>query len=500
MKTLLVFAVLAIPTFLPRSLSAKNYDDLTQRVRKNIEAWVKADTTNPPGNENKVAQLAAANLKQADIPFEIVEFAPGRSNLVARLKGDGSEKPLLLIAHIDVVGTDGQKWTSDPHTVVEKDGYLTGRGVADDLGMASVITDGQKWTSDPHTVVEKDGYLTGRGVADDLGMASVITEILISLKNEKVPLRRDIIVALTGDEESGGAGTRFLFEKRPELLEAAIALNEGGGGQLGEDGKMKFLSLTSAEKTYQDFKIVAKGAPGHSAVPLADNAIYRLAKALDRIGQYRRPARLLPVTRDYLRQRSQVEKPKLAAAMKSLSSAKGSRLPIAALSELEKIPSLDAALRTTCVATTVTGGTRVNVLPSEASANVNCRILPDETSELIRGDLIKVIGDAKIEVQPVSDFGPGGTSPITGEVPSAVNKIAAESYPGVPVIPTLIKGTTDSRYLRRHGIAAYGMGPFAMAELDMHRVHGTDERISLASIRNGVEFFDKLVMELAAKK
>ncbi len=440
------------------------YDRAVEDFRKLLSALVAADTTNPPGNEARATAIFAKRLEAEKIPYRTTEFAPGRRNLVARLEGDGSARPLLLLAHVDVVGTEGQPWTTAPHRVTEKDGFLVGRGVSDDLGMA---------------VME--------------------VETLILLKRSGVKLRRDVIVALTGDEESGGEGIRYQLAHDPKSIEAEIALNEGGGIRLDDDGRPSFVGLQAAEKIYQDFAIVAKGPTGHSSVPLAGNPIHRLSRALDRIGAHRFTDRLLPVTREHLAARAAVEPPDVAAAMRALASAPG-ELPGDALAVLEKNPIVAAFFHTTCVATLVRGGMRENALPNEARANVNCRILPDERIEEVRVKLVEVVGDPEVTIDPVGSFGGGLPSGISGPLPEALKKVAGEIWPGIPIIPTLSVGATDSRFLRERGIAAYGLSPIAMTESDARRAHGIDERIPLASLRPGIEFFHRLVLELAEKR
>ena len=442
--------------------AAPDFDRSIEDFRALLARLVEVDTTNPPGNEARAVAILSARLSAEGVPFRISEFAPGRQNLVARLAGDGSERPLLLLAHLDVVGADGQPWTSPPHQVTER-----------------------------------GGFLAARGVSDDLGMALMELETVLLLRRSGVTLHRDVILALTGDEESGGAGVRWLLEHEPQSLQAEFALNEGGGLRLDEHGQLSFVGLQAAEKTYQDFELVAKGSTGHSSVPLADNAIYRLSRALDHLGRYRFPVRVLDVTRAYFRARADVEEEPLRAALRAAAAAKGA-VPPAALATLEANPMLAASLRTTCVATTVNGGTRANALPSEARANVNCRILPDESIEAVQRELTRVVADPAVTIEPINTFGSGPPSSLAGPLPAAVRKTAAAMWPGKPIVPLLSLGATDSRFVRAQGIAAYGLNPIALSEGDARRAHGIDERIPIASLRPGLEFFYRLVNELAA--
>jgi acetylornithine deacetylase/succinyl-diaminopimelate desuccinylase-like protein len=442
---------------------AADYDAAERSARELLEALVAADTSNPPGNEARAAALGAERLAAAGIPFERTEFAPGRENLVARLRGDGSAPPLLLLAHTDVVGAQGQAWSSDPHRVVEK-----------------------------------EGYLVGRGVEDDLGMAALALEVLVLLQRERTSLARDVILAWTGDEESGGAGIRWLLEHRPESTQAAFALNEGGMVRLGDDGRPTWVELQTAEKTYQDYVLLARGETGHSSVPLAENAIYRMAQALVRLSAHRFPARLLPVTRAYLAARAPLETPERGRAMRALAAAKG-ELPARAVALLDSDPVLAASLRTTCVATLVSAGTRVNALPAEARASVNCRILPDETPADVQATLARVIADPKVEITPTEEFGFGTPSPLEGPVPAAVAAVAQKLWPGIPIVPFMSRGATDSRFLRARGIPAYGISPFPLTDADARRAHGIDERIPASGLRTGIEFLHRLVLALAAR-
>jgi acetylornithine deacetylase/succinyl-diaminopimelate desuccinylase-like protein len=439
-----------------------NLDGAVRDFRALVSELVAVDTTNPPGNEERAVAILAKRLDAEGIPYRISEFEPGRKNIVARLAGTGGAKPLLLLAHLDVVGADGQPWTSPPHEVSEKDGFLVGRGVEDDLGMA---------------VLE--------------------LETVSLLKRSGIPQRRDVILAFSGDEESGGRGIRWIIEHEPESIDAELAINEGGGMRLDSDGsKMSFVGLQAAEKTYQDFVLTAKGSTGHSSVPLGDNAINRLARALDRLARSPFPVRLLPVTREYFEARAAVEPPPLASALRAAASAKGA-IPANALATLEANPVLAATIRTTCVATLVSGGTRKNALPASAEATINCRILPDETVEEVRRALGKKIDDPAITIALGEGFGSGPPSSLEGAGPAAVKKVAAEMWPRIPVIPLFSLGATDSRFLRAHGVAAYGLNPIALTESDARRAHGIDERIPVSSVRPGLEYLYRLVLELA---
>lgn len=445
------------------SAFAVDFDAAALKARETLAALIEADTTNPPGNEVRAVEIAAKKLKQADIAYEITEFAPGRQNIVARLKGSGKQGPVLLLAHTDVVGAGGQAWSVDPHKLTER-----------------------------------DGYLYGRGVADDLGPAVVNLEALILLKASGVKLKRDVIVALTGDEESGGQGIRYLIKNKRQSIQADFAVNELGGPVVGSNGKVAFVGVQSAEKTYQDFELTTDGKTGHSSVPHPDNAIYRLSRALDRLGSFKFPARLNPVTRAYLEARAKVEPAEMASAMRAAAQARGP-IPAKALATLESNAIVGANLRTTCVATLINGGTRVNALPATASAKVNCRILPDENAAQVQKQLEAIIADPVVKVKPIEDLGSSGGSPVAGADLDRLRALIGQMWPGVPIMPFQSLGATDSRFLREIGIKTYGMSALPMTEEDGRRAHGIDERIPSTSLRVGVEFFYKLLIALAAE-
>ncbi|MBM4268320.1 MAG: M20/M25/M40 family metallo-hydrolase [Deltaproteobacteria bacterium] len=447
-----------------RAEAAPDYAAAATSARKLLGELIAADTTNPPGNEARAVAIGVERLKAAGIHYRVSTFAEGRQNLVARLKGDGSAKPVLMIAHIDVVGAEGQDWSTKPHELTEK-----------------------------------DGFLYGRGTGDDLGMAAVELEVLELLKKQKVPLARDVILAWTGDEESGGAGVRWILEHEPKTIEAEVVLNEGGGLVLGKDGKPVRVDLQTAEKTYQDFVLISRGPTGHSSVPLPENAIYQLARALGRIAERSFPARTLPVTRANFAARADLEGGETGKAMRAVAEAPGGP-PAMARAVLDRDPTLAANLRTTCVATLIEGGTRVNALPAEARATINCRILPDETPKDVRAELEKIIDDPGIEIEMSDEFGFGEPSPLEGPGPKAIAKVVEEMWPGLPIVPFMSRGATDSRFLRAKGMAAYGIEPIGTTEEDERRAHGVDERIPANQLKPAIEFLYRLVVELAAKK
>ncbi len=450
-----------------QALSAVDFDKSAGNVRKLTAKLIEQKTTNPPGNEGKAVEALAAPLKKAGISFHVDEFAPGRKSLVARLPASSTAtglKPLVLLAHLDVVGTDDQDWTTTPHKLTEKTGYLYGRGVVDDLSMAA---------------------------------ASV--EILVLLKKYNTPLKRDLIVALTGDEESGGAGLRSLLKKHPEWVQAGIVLNEGASPLLDQTGGVSMVRYQVTEKTQQDYILKATGKGGHSARPYQENAIVRLANAVKSISETPHPRKLQPVMRNFFEEKAKGEESRFAKLFRKIAA---STNPVAEedFKMLKDRPGMAAYLTTTCTPTLISGGTRANILPSEASATVNCRIVPDETPEMVLRRLQEATKNQDIEVTlgPSMDGSPN-ISPTEGEGPAAIRKIAGEMWPGVPVVASSQLGMTDARRYRALGVPAYGLNPFPLSESDLVRTHGADERMPVSSLRTGIEFYYRLVMELSSR-
>jgi acetylornithine deacetylase/succinyl-diaminopimelate desuccinylase-like protein len=435
-----------------------------QHYRQLLEQMVTVDTSH--GHETTLLEPIAALYRDAGVPVQILESAPGRGNLVARLKGSGAKKPLLLLAHIDVVPVEGQPWTVPPFTVTEKDGFL--------------------W---------------GRGINDDKSMAAANVALTLELARTHAPLTRDIIVALTsGEETGGGAGARWLTENHKELLDAEVALNEGGGMLLTDDfAKPVSMDIQVSEKIFQSFQLVVKGKGGHSSrPPTSGDPVVALARALLKVGEYRFAPTVLPETKaDFLAQLATAE-PQYVAALKH-AAASAPRISPADDAVLLKDQGYNAAIRTTCVTTMLKGSPQDNVLPTTAEATVNCRILPGETVAQTHAMLVKVIGDTNVAVSELPEFGQGPASPFEGEVVEAVKKITAATYPGVPVLPGMSTGGSDSRFLRQMGIHAYGVSPGTGTRAEGkagHGAHGPDERKSVKWLVPGADYYRDIVRTL----
>jgi acetylornithine deacetylase/succinyl-diaminopimelate desuccinylase-like protein len=383
------------------------------------------------------------------------------------MSGSGSKKPLLLLAHVDVVPVEGQPWTVPPFQPTEKDGFLWGRGVNDDKAMAAAI------------------------VATTLEMA-----------RSHAPLGRDILVALTsGEETGGGAGVRWLVEKHRELLDAEIALNEGGGPFLSDDlSHVERVNVSASEKVFATFRLVAKGKGGHSSVPpTTTDPVVVLARALLKVAALRFPARVLPEAKAELAAEGAVADPAYQVALRH-AVASAPRLLPADDEILYKEPRYNAIVRTTCVTTMLEAAPQDNVLPTTVEAMVNCRILPGETHAEVRAALERSIGDPAVTISLQADYGEAAASPFEGEVVEAIRKTTAAMFPGALVQPSLLTGATDSRYLRAVGIRAYGLGPSVASRPEWkaaHIAHGPDERRSLRWLSPMNRFFRDVVRTLA---
>jgi acetylornithine deacetylase/succinyl-diaminopimelate desuccinylase-like protein len=434
-----------------------------QAFRDIYRELIEIDTTDANGDTLKAAEAMAARLKAAGFPagdIRVISTGPRKGNLVARLRGSGARKPLLLLAHIDVVPA------------------------------------GSGWQHQPFKLTEAEGYFHGRGVIDDKAMAAIFLANLIEYHREGFKGERDIIVALTTDEElahSPHNGVKWIVDNERALIDAEFALNEGGGGAL-RNGRPFRVAVQLAEKVYQSYVLEVTDPGGHSASPRRDNPIYRLSAALTKLALFEFPPRLNQVTRANFERLARTEAPPMAAAIKALLA--GSADP-AALAPLSAHPTYNAQMRTTCVATLLEAGTVENALPQTARATVNCRILPDEPVEETASILARVITDDKVSVSPKGRPTAAPPSPPHPEVMQAVSRLADELWPGVPVQVTMSAGYTDNRWLRNAGIPAYGVSGL-FSEQGRNGVHGRNERVAVKDVYASKDFLYRLVKQLAA--
>jgi acetylornithine deacetylase/succinyl-diaminopimelate desuccinylase-like protein len=444
------------------SPSSRSFDEEARAILVELAS---VDTSH--GHETDALKPIAAKLEAVGIPVQIVESAPGRGNLIARIKGSGAKRPLLLLAHVDVVPVEGQPWSVPPFVPTDKDGFL--------------------W---------------GRGIADDKSMAAAFTATMLELARQKTPLSRDVILALTADEEQGGhAGVEWLLAHDKPLIDAEIALNEGGGLTTTDDfERVELVNIGVGEKSYQSYRLLARGGGGHSSVPKpGDDPALTLARAIVKIGEYRFPAHVLPEVRDALAAASTWEKPELAEALRHASET----APVVREQDeriLGRDRTYNALIRTTCVTTMLKASPQDNVLPTSAEATVNCRILPDETREQTLATLVRIIGDKGVEVTPLADNKVGPPSPLEGVVPSAVEKVARAAFPHAKIVRSIGTGATDSRHLRAAGILAYGVSaaPTSLEEARKgYSAHGPDERRPIKWLGPGARYVRDIVYELA---
>jgi acetylornithine deacetylase/succinyl-diaminopimelate desuccinylase-like protein len=428
-------------------------------ARDVLRELVEINTTDSAGSTTRAAEAVAARLKLAGFSDEDVQVLgpnPRKGNLVARYRGTGARRPLLLLAHLDVVEARREDWSFDPFTFLERDGFFYGRGTSDMKDMASC------WVAN-----------------------------LIELKRQGYRPDRDIILALTADEEGGDSnGVQWLLKNRRPLVDAELCLNEGGGGQI-QNGRYVVNNVQAAEKVYQSFALVVRNPGGHSSLPSKDNAIYRLAAALTRLSAYEFPARLNEVTREFFGRMSRIEQGNRARDMKALV---GPSPGAAVVARLSRSPYYNALMRTTCVATMLEGGHAENALPQMARAVVNCRMLPDEAADNVQRTLVRVVADPAVSVAPVEPASPGPASPLTPALVRALDRVTAAMWPGVPMVPVMGTGATDGKWLRMAGIPTYGLGPFE--EVDANRAHGRDERIGARQFYEEREFLYRIIRAL----
>jgi acetylornithine deacetylase/succinyl-diaminopimelate desuccinylase-like protein len=463
------FTFAAIMTVVASTTLAAQEPDWAAASRETLEhlqAMIRMNTVNPPGNELQVARYLESTMRAAGIETHLFEPAPGRGSLVAVLKGNGSKKPVLIMGHMDVVG-------------VERD----------------------KWSVDPFAAVIKDGYLYGRGAIDDKGMLAANMETMLLLKRNVIDrggtLSRDVIFVANSDEEQDGVwGMGWLIKNHPELIRAEFALNEGGRTRI-VGGKRLYVAVQNTEKVSHVVTVTAHGQGGHASIPLEGNAIFRLGRALAAISAHTEPVVMKPTTREFFSQLSKVW-PNAAErrAMADASSSDSQRVQRGARI-LSRTPVFNAVLRNGISATMLNGGIRTNVIPVEASAMLNVRTLPDLSIDSVVARLRKKVNDPLVsfevtdrgEDSPASDF----HSPMFEAIRGSVQALD----PSMAVVPYLSTGATDSARLRTWGMQAFGLLPFPMNQDDEDRMHGNDERVPLASLDFGTRMIYGAILRVA---
>jgi len=443
----------------------------TSGLAREAQDWlvelVKINTTNPPGNEQAEAKYIAGILTREGITPEFLDIAPGRSALVARLRASAVPDPskaLLLVAHMDVVGVDRSKWTEDP--------------------FGGVI---------------KDGYLWGRGSIDDKSMVAANLAAFVALKRGNVRLNRDVIFLATTDEEQfGDASLRMLIAKYWDKFAAGFAINEGGKVVV-KNGKVQYVGLQVAEKVSVNIAVTATGKSGHASIPTKDNPVLRLAAAVDKIGNYTAPVRLTSVVRRYFEGLSAVEDDETAKWLRVIDAPDRGEHAQRVVSEMN--PMWNSMMRDTIAPTILQAGVRVNVIPSEAKAMLNVRLLPGDTITALVNELNKLVNDPQVKLEVLPEGGLA-TPDSSMETPlyALITQQCAKEFGGAPVLPFLSTGATDSAQLRLHNVQAYGLRPIPMTEEDDSRVHGDNERIPLAAFVKGVDLMTRIVAEFSVAR
>jgi acetylornithine deacetylase/succinyl-diaminopimelate desuccinylase-like protein len=464
MKRSVICLVLVVAVVLPDSLSAQ--DDYQQLGKAILKSMLETNTTGSVGDTTVLAKSIARRFVDAGFPesdVQVVGPAERNRNLVARYRGTGARKPLLLMGHIDVV----EALRSD-------------------------------WTVDPFTLTEQDGYYYGRGTQDMKGSAATIVAALLRLKREGWRPDRDVILALTSGEEGGSdyVGMQWLVEKERPLIDAEYAINvDAGGGEL-INGRKALMDVQAAEKVFHTVSLTVSNTGGHSSLPRPDNAIYTLARALDKLAAYTFPARPNDIVRAYFKQAAaSAATPALAAAMRTV--AAGTDSP-AAFATLSRVPLYNAQLRTTCVATMLQAGHAENALPATAKATVNCRILPGEDAAAVERTLVRVIADTSVTLAAVDVAIPSPPSPLRPDVFAAIDASVKATWSSLPIVPQMETGATDGLYLRNAGVPVYGLSGIFVA-VDDNRMHGKDERILVSAFQDGLRFAYDLIKRLGVQ-
>ncbi len=454
---------------------AASLDDATRQLSRDIfRELIEINTTDSVGNTTRAAEAMAKRLKDAGFPVaDIQVLGPNdrKGNMVARYRGTGAKKPVLIIGHLDVVEARREDWTTDPFQFMEKDGYFYGRGTQD------------------------------MKVSD-----AILVTTFIRFQREGYRPDRDLILALTADEEGGKSnGVDWLLKNHRELIDAEFVLNADSGGVTTMHGKPVNVDVEASEKQYADFELSSRNPGGHSSLPTTDNAIYHLADALSRLEHSPFPVDLNAVTRTYFERRAPLENAQTKADMNGILHTPPDA---AAVARLSKDPRYNSMLRTTCVATRLSAGHANNALPQTATAIVNCRILPGHSPAETEQALVRVFDDPKVAVQYVGAIGGADKAPDSKGFPTVLpspevlrplEKVAAEMWPGAPVIPEMETGASDSIYTMAAGMPSYGLNGVGIDQDDI-RAHGKDERVRVNAYYDGVDFAYRFLKAMTAGK
>lgn len=423
-------------------------------------------TDTPAGNVTTAAEAMATRFRAGGFPAEDIHVLgplPNKKNLVVRLHGRGTAKPILFIAHLDVVEALRSDWSLDPFKLNEVDGFFYGRGTSD--------------------IKQGDTELVAN---------------FLRLKKEGWVPARDLILALTADEEGGQSnGVQWLIKNHRELIDAEYCINTDAGDFETKRGKRLLLGMQTSEKNYVDFRLEVKSNGGHSSRPVKDNAIYHLSQGLARLGAFDFPVSLNETTRGYFQHTAALESPATGADFRAVTGSDPAQAEAAA-HRLSESPYFNALLRTTCVATRLEGGHANNALPQTAAANVNCRMLPQDSLENVQNTLQRVLADDRITVSVAGVAVPAPASVINPAIVSKLQALSGKLYGGLPIVPVMDTGASDGKYLRIGGIPTYGV-PGVFEDVDDTRAHGKDERIGVKDFYDGVDFYYEFIKSLGSQ-
>jgi len=424
-----------------------------------LQQYFRIDTSNPPGSERRAAEFFCGLLNAEGIECQIFEVAPGRANAYARLRGDGSKRPIILLNHTDVVQADATQWSVPPFSGEIRNGSVYGRGAQD---------------------MKSEGLLQAM--------------VMIALHREKVPLSRDVIFLAVADEEVGAAGTEWMIANKRELVANAEYLINEGGENLLEDGKAPFWGVDVAEKATYWLRLTARGEAGHGSVPMRDAAPNRLARALARVVDYETPLRVLPIAQQQICDEARVKYPKEAGRLCRLKENLGDP---AFRKRVTENADWNYLIRNTISLTVLHGGPQTNVIPSEAVAELDVRLLPGEDPQKFLAEIRRVVRDESIAIEPITEIRAPNSSPVDNELWQVFKDVVRRHYPEARVSPRLISSYTENQIYRQLGIAAYGFCPFVTTEEEAQTPHGNDERIGVERFQRGLPVLFDVVTRIA---
>lgn len=455
-----ILPVAAAPDFPSDAIPPLRQDQYADLAVRWMQEYLRVDTTNPPGNEARAAEFFRSILEQEGIECRVFEFAPGRANLWARIEGSSARRPLILLNHTDVVTGDAARWKAPPFSGEIVEGLMYGRGAQD---------------------------------MKNLGLAQLL--VMVMLKRERVALDRDVIFLATADEEAGSEGTDWMIAHQRGLLgDAEFLITEGGSNRI-EDGNVKHVSVDVAEKATFWLKVTARGTPGHGSRPIADSAPNRLVRALDRILSHRTEVKLLPVVEEYLREMARFETAERAPKFRNARQALEDKRFRA---ELERDYFIGPMLRNTVSLTMLGGSQQTNVIPGEAWAHLDVRLLPGEDPGAFLAEMGRVVNDAKVSIKPQrGEFRIANASPTNTELYAAIRRVAGRYFPNAAVAPRLTTGYTESQRYRPLGIVSYGFAVHGATAAESSTAHGDNERIRVEELRRGHRVLYDVVVEVA---